>query len=205
MALDSYANLKLSIINWSHRSDMDLLIDDFILLAETEMFANRVEPLQIRTLEVTSNADVSTQLFAFPDRFQSMRSMKIVDDQESDVLFKTPDALVRRSGTGRPKYFTATNQLEFDVAPDATYAIEMSYFAKPLGLSSSNTTNVILADFPNIYLYGVLAQLFKHTQDTENEASYKNEFLQAIQGANQADEDGRYGPAPYARIDGPTP
>ena len=36
MSLDTYANLKLEIIDWSHRDDLDLKIDTFIEMAEQE-------------------------------------------------------------------------------------------------------------------------------------------------------------------------
>ena len=37
MAIDSYANLKQAIENWSHRTDISNVIDNFIELAENEI------------------------------------------------------------------------------------------------------------------------------------------------------------------------
>lgn len=207
MALSNYNELKLSIIKWSHRSDLDKLVDDFIELAETEMFANNIEILQLRGMETRSTASTgANQFLALPDDFKSMRSVRLlVDDHNGSLRFKTPEALVRRGGTGRPSYFAVSTQLEFDVTPDQTYTVEMNYIRKPTPLSASNATNVVLDNSANIYLFGSLWALFTHADDEQQAQKYYQRFIGAIQGSNQADEDGRYGPAPYGRIQGPTP
>ena len=207
MALSSYSDLKKSIINWSHRDDLDLLIDDFIELAEVEMFSNSAEILQLRGMEARATASTGVdQFLALPAGFESMRSMRlIVNDGGGALRFKTPESLVRRSGTGRPAYFTVTDQIEFDVTPDSSYTVEFNYIALPTPLSSVNTTNTVLDNHPNIYLYGALWALFTHADDEAQAQKYYNRFVSGIKGANQADNDGRYGPAPYARVQGPTP
>ena len=45
MAISNYTELKQAIIDWSHREDLDLMIDDFIALAEAEMLYNPTSPL----------------------------------------------------------------------------------------------------------------------------------------------------------------
>ena len=46
MALDTYANLKATIINFSGRDDLSSVIDDFIDMAEAEMYGNKTQTLQ---------------------------------------------------------------------------------------------------------------------------------------------------------------
>ncbi len=207
MALSTYTELKKSIINWSHRGDMDLLIDDFILLAEIDMFKETTqhEALDVREMETTSTATIDAQALSLPDNFKSMRSMKIIGDTISDLVFNTPDAMVLKTGTGKPCYYAVTSQLEFDIAPDQDYSVEMNYYKSPDGLSSSNTSNVILVSHPDIYLYGALWALFTHADDEQQAMKYYQRFSLAINGANQADESGRYGTAPYMKLSGSHP
>ena len=207
MSLSTYSELKESIINWSHRNDLDLLIDDFIALTEVDMFkgSSQHEALEIRAMETTSTASIDSQSLALPTGFKSMRSMKIMDDTISDLIFNTPDAMVLRTGTGRPNYYAVTSQLEFDIAPDQTYPVEMNYFKKPTGLSSSNTTNIVLDNHSDIYLYGALWALFTHADNEEKAVKYYQRYSLAINGANQEDENGRYGTAPYMRLSGSHP
>ncbi len=207
MALSTYTELKKSIINWSHRGDMDLLIDDFILLAEIDMFKETAqhEALEVREMETTSTATIDAQALSLPDNFKSMRSMKIIGDTISDLIFNTPDAMVLKTGTGRPCYYAVTSQVECDIAPDQDYSVEMNYYKSPDGLSSSNTSNVILTNHADIYLYGALWALFTHADDEQQAMKYYQRFSLAINGANQADGSGRYGTAPYMKLSGSHP
>lgn len=205
MALSDYTDLRESIINWSHRADMDLLIDDFIRLAEIAMFSNDDETLAIRAMETNSTASVSTVTTALPTGFIEMRSIRLDVNTGGELYPKSPDALPRRSGTGRPRFYAIRDVIEFDVAPDQTYTVEYNYIQKPTGLSSSNTTNVIMTNYPNIYLYGALWALFTHVDDEPQAMKYWQRFINSISGANQEAEQGRFGVAPYARVEGCTP
>jgi hypothetical protein len=208
MSLNTYNNLKKSIINWSKRSDLDLLVDDFIDLTEVDMFkSSRIhEALEIRGEETTSSASVSTKFFALPDNYHSWRSIRLaLSDGSGEINYKAPNQLQRRGGTGMPRYFTIGSQVEFDITPDRTYTVEVNYFKKPASLSPTQTTNIVLDNHPDIYLHGALYMLFNYAQDDQQALRHQALYSDAINGANQADEDGRYGPAPYARIDGPTP
>lgn len=208
MAFDTYENLKLEILDWSQRNDMALRLDSFIQLTEKDMFkgTRSHESLQIRGQETTSNADVSTKFFALPDDYHSFRSIRLVlDGTGGRLTYKAPDDLFRRTGTGRPSFFTVGNQIEFDIAPDTTYDVEVNYFKKPTPLSDSNTSNIVLVDHPDIYLNGALFFLFTFAKDQESATFHKGLYSEAIDGANQSDEEGRYGPAPAARVEGATP
>lgn len=206
MAISTFLELKASVIAWSHRNDLDLLIPDFIRLAEVDMFKNNRshESLQTRAMEQISTA-VMTPAIALPDGFKQMRNLRYTDSIGGDLTSKTPDTMRRRSGTGRPSFFSVTTEIQFEITPDSGYPIEMSYFRKPDPLTSVNTTNFILTNNPDIYLFGTLAALFAHTIDTEQKDNYYNMFSQAIDGANQEAQEGRFGPAPAARIEGDTP
>jgi hypothetical protein len=209
MALSDYQELRKSVIDWGDRgSSLDLLIDDFILLAEKEMFKNNRahEALEIREGETSSTQAVTTRTFPLPTGYSSMRSMRLVLDNGNGTLrFKSPEGLVRRSGTGQPAYFTVTSQIELDVTPDQSYTVEHTYYQKPTGLSLTNTTNIVLTNHPDIYLHGTLWAFFIRAKDKAMADYHYQLFSEAIDGANEEDNAGRFGPAPAARIEGPTP
>ena len=173
MAFANYTELKLSIIKWSNRSDIDLLVNDFINLCEKDMFKNTKihQSLELREMETTATAEVSTKFFALPDGFASMRSTRLVlADGSGKLIFKPSNGLVRRPSTGRPNYFTVGAQIELDITPDQTYTVE-----------------------------------FVYANDQEKALMYQGLYNDAIDGANEADKEGRYGATPYARIEGSTP
>lgn len=211
MALDTYANLKLEIIDWSHRDDIDLKVDTFIDLAESEMFANTIEPLQLRGEETRATASMDSttpsRYLALPTGFQSMRKLSIILDNAApyEVRYRTPAQLEVAYDEGMPYFFTVTSQIEFERNPDIDYTVEMQYIADFTPLSASNTTNVVLTNHPTIYLYGALWALNKWSEKEVEAQQYYAAFINAIRGANKKSEMGRYGPAPVMRVEGPTP
>lgn len=202
MALDTFDNLKLEIIDWSHRSDIDQKVDDFIDLAETEMFQNPIQVLKTREGETraTASADITTRYLALPDGFREMRRLRIDRDTGfTELIYRTPEQLRAIDGPQLPCFFTITSQIEFNTVPDEAYTVEMQYFADFTPLSDSNQTNPVLTNSPNVYLFGALTQLFTWANDDENMIKYENKFINAIRGANKKFRAGRYGPNPVMK------
>ena len=212
MALDNFDNLKASIVAWSKRSDISNLTDDFILIAESEMYNNESAPLRIRAMEARATAPVSisSRFLALPDSFLQMRRLKLnspfgTSTNDTDLTFYAPEQMPLSGLTQIPQFFTVTTQLEFDSTPDQAYTIEMQYLNKLTALSDAATTNFILTNYPTIYLYGSLWALFQYSMEQDVAEYYYQKFLTAIQGANATDQAGRYGAAPMVRMEGYTP
>ena len=203
MALSNYSELKESIITWSKRGDIDLLLDDLILIAEDAMLANPEELLDIRGQETRSTSTLSedARFLALPDDFLSMRKVTlIVDDGRNSrwpLNFRTPEQMhITTGGEGRPLEFTVTSQIEFNIAADQDYVIEIQYMAGFKPLTSTNTTNTVLSNGPNVYLFGCLWAANRYAQDAEEETRYLSLFINAITGLNRKTKMGRYGPRP---------
>lgn len=222
MALDTYANLKASIINWSHRNDVTALIDDFIDIAEAEMYRDEIDMrgsvvskgLMLRDMEYRANpaTQPTTRFLALPStdsdtrsvRFLKMRKIKTTSGGvDYECQYKAPESMNVVSGSGIPSYYTITSQIEFDRIPTST--IEMNYYATIKKLNSTDTTNVILTDHPDVYLHGSLWALFKWASNFEKAEYHYSQFRRAITAANKRDERGRRGSAPAMRREGSTP
>lgn len=202
MALTTYSNLKAAIEDWSHRNDVNSKLDDFIDMAEAEIWNH----LRVRDMEARATNTASTRFLALPDGFLQMRRLQLSSgDNYYDIHSATPESMQITASSGRPKYFTVTTQLEFDRTPDSSYTIEMQYYRKLTALSAGNTTNDILTNYPTIYLYGGLWALYQWANEEERAEYYWNKFLAAIADANAKDKKGRHGPAPRLKIEGSTP
>ena len=208
MALDTYANLKESVQDWSHRNDVTSRLDDFILIAEQEMYNNRVEPLEVREQEVTTSIDtvIGSRSVALPSGYESMRAIKLddktTDAQQYQLTYSTPELLRVNSTNGCPTAFTITDKIEFNRPADAIYNIEIQHLAKIQALTAANPTNSILTNYPSIYLSGCLWALYEWAKDGESAAASYAKFIGAIQGANLSTQNGKYGPAPVMRSEG---
>lgn len=199
MALANYADLKAAVSTWSKRQDVEDKIDDFILLCETEIYSNEVEPLRIRAMqdEETSTTSTSVRTQALPTDFISTRRFDLVIGNERPTLtYQTPETLYLKDGTGQPTAFTVTDTIVYDIVPDQAYTYNLTFFKKLTGLSTSNTTNAIITTYPNVYLYGCLMQLFGWAEEDGEFQKYQNKFYAAISAANSTDEEGNRGVAP---------
>jgi hypothetical protein len=211
MAFSNYSELKQEIIDWSHRDDLDLKIDSFIDLAEAEMLSNRVEPIKIigqDTLATDTLDSVTPSRFlALPTGFMSHRNLRIIraNTRPHKLTFMTPEQMSISDVAGLPSYFTVTDQIEFEREPDEDYTIEIQYIKDFVALSDANTTNEVLTNNPNIYLFGALWALYKHAVEEQLAAQYYSDFIQAIVGANTRADMGRYGPSPTQTVSGMTP
>ena len=102
-----------------------------------------------------------------------------------------------KENAGTPCFFTIRgDEVEFDRVPDKIYTVTFTYFAGFQPLTDANQTNIVLTKYPNIYLFGCLRQVFLYAQDTQQASIYSNEALSAVQSANKAEKEGRYGPQP---------
>ena len=204
MAFSTYAQLIDSVRAWSRRTDAtDALIADFILLAEKHMFANPVETLNIEQMDTRATALTvdGDRFFPLPEQFMRMRRLWFfTSGGNKKVSFVTPNRLDVITTAGRPRFFTVTSQLGFDRVPDQIYTIEMQYFAKPPALSTANITNIVLDNFPGIYINGALWNLWKYYHEEDLADKFYTEYMKEITGANFEDSQARYGPNPETTL-----
>jgi len=205
MALDSFQSLIDSVRAWSKRKDAgDLLIGDFIRLAEVEMFANRQEILLLDDMDTRSTSVTSTteRFLPKPPGYIKMRRLwLLLDSRDQEIDFVIAKALKVTRTPGIPAEFTVTSQIGFDRIPSSAIPIEMQFYSRPPGLSIDNKTNFVLDEYPNIYLNGALRQLWKHFKEEELSQYYLDQFIGDIEGANMVESDGRYGPSPSAILE----
>lgn len=156
---------------------------------------------QITTTATTAHSIVSDTT----SELKYFRMTEINAGRSEPLRFRTPEQLNIRNSVGMPTFFTITDQIEFDRISDQVYPGEIQYYADFTALSSSNTTNTVLTNHPTIYLFGSLWALNVFTEKPQSAASYYQQFINAIRGANNKDKLGRYGPAPVMRVEGQTP
>lgn len=192
MALTTYTELKTSIGDWLNRTDLTSAIADFISLSEAQI----ERQLRTRQMITRANADISTEYAALPSDFLETKSFKLTSTNPvTPLIFQTIDALDDLSRTfsavSRPKYFGIVGaQVRVVPVPDATYTTELIYYAKLSKLSSTVSTNWLLAASPDIYLYGSLLQAAPYLQDDARIPVWSNLYDRALTDLQTADDRG---------------
>lgn len=204
MAISTYLELKTAIQDWSKRKDSLSMIDNFIDLAESDIWQN----LRVRDMEglTTGTLGTSDRFLALPTGFLIMRKFRIYSGGDSwEVFYSAPESMEIQTDAGRPRFFTVTDQVEFDRVPDSAYSYDMSIIKSLTPLSAAAPTNAILTRFPTVYLYGCLFHFAQWAHDDLLLQKYSQLFDEATKRANKIDRRGRHGPAPAMRIEGSTP
>jgi len=167
MSITTYAELKTAIASWLNRDDLTSVIPDFIALTEAAL--NR----DLRHLQMIDRDDATldTRFVQLPgDHLETVR-LGITSGTTHRLELVSLDAMLTQresSGntSGRPKqYAHIGNQIELYPTPDGDYTAQLTYYAKIPALSESNTSNFVLADAPDIYLYGALMQAAPYLLD----------------------------------------
>jgi hypothetical protein len=194
MAITSYSTLQTTVGDWLNRSDLTTVIPDFITLAEAQF--NRT--LRHRKMVERATATLDTEYSAMPaDWLESIR-YQINTNPITVMEFVSPDQAALLKGaystSGKPIFYSQIGQ-QFQVipAPDSgsAYTGELTYYAKIPALSAGNTSNWLLVDSPDIYLYGALLQSAPYLQDDQRLSVWAAIYQRLIEDLKVSDERSR--------------
>ena len=194
MAITSYSTLQTTVGDWLNRSDLTTVIPDFITLAEAQF--NRT--LRHRKMVERATATLDTEYSAMPaDWLESIR-YQINTNPITVMEFVSPDQAALLKGaystSGKPIFYSQIGQ-QFQVipAPDSgsAYTGELTYYAKIPALSAGNTSNWLLVDSPDIYLYGALLQSAPYLQDDQRLSTWAAIYQRLIEDLKVSDERSR--------------
>lgn len=194
MAITTYLELKAAVSNWLNRDDLDSVVPDFISLAETQFNRTIRHRKMVERLSLT----VDGQYVAIPaDWLQTIR-FQLNTTPVTPLLYVTPEQALEEeqvySQSQQPLFFTVVGDT-FQVvpSPDAEYDAELMYYASVLPLSDSNTSNWLLAENPDLYLYGALIQSAPYLKEDERLNTWAGIYQRLFDDMMLADERARIG------------
>jgi hypothetical protein len=192
MALTTYNELKSSVADWLNRTDLTAVVPDFISLAEAQI----ERTLRTRQMIVRATASIDSEYSAVPADFLETKSIKLNTNPVTPLQFESVDALDSMKGTmylanGKPLYFGIVGgQIRVLPVPDSTYTAELTYYAKLSKLSSTNTTNWLLTQAPDVYLYGALMQAAPYLKDDDRITIWATMYTRGLEELQVADDRG---------------
>lgn len=194
MALTTYSELKTSIANYLNRSDLTSVIPDFITLAESKL--NRVLRLRAMQKRVSTSTTASDAFVDVPNDFLEAVQFFVDSNPNSILDYVNPTEIELdniRETSGKPKQYTIVgSEFKLNPIPDSIYTLKLTYFAKVPALSDSNTTNYLITNYPQLYLYGSLLEAQPYIINDERIQVWMSLYNEAVQLINRDDEQGRY-------------
>ena len=187
--ITNYSDLRNAVVSILQRADMTANVPNMIQLAESQIN----QRLDSRFLEkvgtITTTANVET--VTAPSDLLSVKNVQITSvTPYDDIEVTTPDSYRKRSedrNPGQPVLSTVISSLfYFWPIPDNAYTVSIVYQGRIAALSDSNTTNDILTFFPDVYLYGALANAAPFITDARIPV-WRDLFMSSLDGANKSD------------------
>ena len=195
MAIGTFAQLKTATANWLDRSDLTDRIPEFITLAEARF--NRV--LRIRDMETVSTAIstvAGTREYSLPTRFVQMKEFHLTTDPLTPLAYITPEMMTRMqagSTKSKPQVFTViADNVRLGPNPDAVYTTSMLYYQAFAALSDSATTNDMLTNNPDVYLYGTLLEAEPFIMNDQRVGLWLAAFDKAVSDIQNQDNKDRH-------------
>ena len=205
MALDSYANLKIAILDFLDRDDLSGHVDDFIDLAE----ARHKREILVREMIARSRATLNGRYLALPTRFVKMKTLRLLTTPLTvleEVNLHEMNRERDEVATGKPAFYTIHEEIEFDIVPeDDTYTAELIYYASFVPLDDDNTSNGLLVRAPDAYLYGALVESAPFLSMDERIQTWEGRYGMARDGLLLSDRQSRVGSPLASRVSGSTP
>ena len=199
MALDSYTNLKTALANLLNRTDLTSYIPDFITLCEADI------KRELRRSVARAQYTINAQTWTMPSAIGELLTIRLVTSSETEDkpldIVSVFDADTYRARiadvSGRPvKASIVGRKVVFTPTPDTSYTIEVTYIESLTVLSDSNSTNTVLEEAPDAYLYGSAVHSAPFLGDDARIELWGSLYRNAINGLNRKREAEEYGANP---------
>jgi hypothetical protein len=200
MSITNYSDLQSTIASYLARTDLTAQIPDFIQLAETRLRRELRLRQMLKVVTTTTTADDGT--VELPSDFLQMRDLHINTNPIQVVEYISPSNFYRNTwstSVGLPRQYTILAQeFQFAPAPDTNYTLQMMYYAAPPYLSSSNPSNVFLANCPDLLLYGALGEAAPYLMDDGRLQTWASMYDRGLAALTVSDDQGEYSGSPIA-------
>lgn len=194
MSITNYTNLQSTIADYLNRDDLTSVIPVFIQLAEAQM--NR--DIRHYEMEARSTAvqDAGDEYMQVPSTWLENIRAHVQGGGTTPLDLISRAAMAdKRAGkedtSGRPEYYCmADGQFQLYPTPDDEYTIELLFYEKIPALAT-NSTNWLLEEYPDVYLYGSLIHSAPYLQEDERSAVWAQLYAAAAKRLNESSEQAR--------------
>lgn len=157
----NYTTLQSSAIEYLHRSDLASLCPTFVANAEAYLFRE----LHIKELQVSATVITTGGYAPLPSDFGSVSRLTLTKNGRVFTLDYSSVPDISTAAWGYPKYYALeNNQLRIFGSSDAdTFTLYYIPKIEPLGVTVS--TNWLLDNAQDLYMYATALEGAKHIRD----------------------------------------
>lgn len=186
MSVSTYGELSNLIVQRLARSVAPERIAEFVLLGEVLLNRKlRLSGMQaVAPLVIAANASTA----AVPTGFLAAQRLTLEDGSEVPPV--SLDAMFFRTQTGQPAAFTVTGDagFQFDIKANRDYAATLRYYKRQsLDTANSSSTNWLLVNGPDCYLYAALVSANDAFKNPSGVATAMDFLETAIRSLEESD------------------
>ena len=187
MSISTYTELKTAVANRLRRADTSSYVDDWILLAEAEIYRR----LRTKDMETAFTGAISSGTLALPTSYIDLKFAYISTTPVVRLRRKTAayiyEAYPTRTAATKPSFIAREgSNFIFGPFPDSNYTVNGVYY-KNLGAVSSSA-HALFTTNPDCYLYGALTMAVRDLKDDKGIARWEPLFDGAIRSAQAASD-----------------
>ena len=190
-----YTTLQATIANYLARGDLTDSIPEFIRLAENRLSRD----LRIRQMLqiATTTIDSTDGTVEIPADFLAMKDIHISSSNPiQTVTFQSPSNFFRNtraSTSGLPAFYTALgSEFRFSPIGAATDTLQMLYYVSPPHMSSTVSSNLWLANTPDLLLYAALGEAEPFLMNDERLATWSAMYDRGVNALTKSDDEGEF-------------
>lgn len=173
--IEDYGTLKTAVATRAVRTDLTDLIPDFV---------RRAHDIIVGEVVLSAPLTISPQSTTLPIGFREALNLWLVNRPMKQLSEASEQVTQYISGTGVPYCFRIDDDLLVYPTPVSTYSALLVYRVVTTAFSDDTDTNAILTKYPFVYLYGAMAEVFRHTVDPNQANQYEGLFRAEIERIN---------------------
>jgi hypothetical protein len=194
--ITTYQELQDHVASTLLRTDLSTEVTAFIQMAEQTFMRDP----RVRKLQDAGTLSVSADGTVLPSDLYSVESWYHDDGTRfGPIEVVNADMLGQLKGsrfgnrTGAPEYAAIIDGVaRYAPTPDQAYATKFVYWRKVDPLTAGNTTNWLLDDHADIYVYGALMEASPYLMDDNRVPIWEAQLEKRLEALHQATQDSQF-------------
>jgi len=193
----TYDELKTQVASYLNRGDLTSQMDIFISLTESDI--NKKIKHQDMMKRAVAKADSTSQYMQLPADWINCINIELNTADHKVLMQQSIESLdLKRMSInntkGTPQYYAISDDaIELCPTPDKDYELQLTYYADVPALSSTNTTNFVSTNYPDIYIYGCCKHASIYLMEDERIKLFENLFDKALEEVRLQQERASFG------------
>lgn len=195
----NYGELKSLLTNYLHRTDVEAMIPNFIVLAQARLKLDlkHINMNVSTTISVTAGDPSITLPTGFLN-FSRVRATYGGTTYSLDQQTLEQNANVLQGAGGPPKFYAVINMTQGEVAPAPTEDTTLSciYRKGVATFTADSDTDAILTDYPNAYVYAAMIEATPYIRLDKRQPLWTDMYRSFVASLNDASQDAMWSDSP---------